>query len=346
MQRVFRSPVPPARGLRIWALLLTALLSFGIRESAAHVHITLVPQAPVAGGDVLLSVSLHGPFQSLTWYRAPGHATFPVNVILIYKLETLKKPTIGPTNTSSFGPLNKTNIRPIDKPNYGPIYEPDQGTIHKPNYGPIYKPDKVTIQKPNHGPIKNASPGPKHTGRELMLQNGSLRITNLRPSDVGDYTVKMMTPAGPVQSSMRLMLFDKRPSKSTSRPRLDRTISPSALHTREKGVLAGAVVGAVIGTALLTTAVILLYNKRRKSLKRRRNQPLPPPRRDLKLPNHRPSVGTDGYVDPSEIHAPLRQYESMPAYPPKDQASPTQEEEHVYTELEYMDENVYNDLHV
>ncbi|XP_078507419.1 cell adhesion molecule CEACAM8-like isoform X2 [Lissotriton helveticus] len=33
------------------------------------------------------------------------------------------------------------------------------------------------------------TPGPKHTGRESVLPNGSLRITDLRTSDTGNYVV-------------------------------------------------------------------------------------------------------------------------------------------------------------
>ncbi|XP_069057541.1 uncharacterized protein [Pleurodeles waltl] len=324
MELVFHSPVRPGKGLGTRGLLLlTGLLSVGIGEATSQVFITPVPEAPFVGGDVVLSVSFYGTFQKLTWYRAPGNAISRHNMILMYNLKTLKEPTIGPTNKPNLGHINDPNLRPINKSKIEPTY------------------------KPNLGPIITSSLGPKHTGREVRLQNGSLRITKLRLSDAGDYTVQLMTLGRFMQSTVHLRVSDKRTSvRSTSQPRLARTAGPSALSTGGKGVLAGAFVGAIVGTALLTTTAVLLCKRHRKLSKRRRHQPIPPPRKDLEIPSHRPSVGTDGYVDPREIHAPPHRYETVGPYPPKDQASPTPEEEHVYTELEYADGTIYNTLHV
>ncbi|XP_078507415.1 cell adhesion molecule CEACAM8-like isoform X2 [Lissotriton helveticus] len=46
------------------------------------------------------------------------------------------------------------------------------------------------------GSTGKQTPGPKHTGRESVLKDGSLRITDLRTSDTGNYVVIIVLTNG------------------------------------------------------------------------------------------------------------------------------------------------------
>ncbi|XP_069497093.1 carcinoembryonic antigen-related cell adhesion molecule 4-like [Ambystoma mexicanum] len=248
----------------LWGFLLAAVFTFRIRESAAQVPqltIKLVPESPVMGGEVVLTVTHYPTIYIVNWYRAPGDAIFTYNVIL------------------TFNPPSMSNI----------------------------------------------SIGQKYTGREMGLPDGSLKITNLMASDVGLYTVQITAPSVVMQGTVNL------------------TVSGGVSTSPPIGDIIGSILGAAVGAALLTTAAVLLYKKHCSLESKRPPEPIPPPRNDLHMANHRTSVTSEGYIDPREIHAPPRPYETLPPLA-EDQTPSSTDEEHVYTELQYADRNLYNRL--
>ncbi|XP_078507416.1 cell adhesion molecule CEACAM8-like isoform X3 [Lissotriton helveticus] len=86
------------------------------------------------------------------------------------------------------------------------------------------------------GSTGKQTPGPKHTGRESVLKDGSLRITDLRTSDTGNYVVIIVLTNGVQITDPPSLLTVYEKARSP-------TISPSS----SPGLSVGYIVGIAIG---------------------------------------------------------------------------------------------------
>ncbi|XP_069490793.1 carcinoembryonic antigen-related cell adhesion molecule 4-like [Ambystoma mexicanum] len=269
-------------GPHAWGFILTALLGFGTQECTAQISVKLVPDPPVVGGEITLTVGYGGAINMVNWYRATGNEIFQYNAILTY----------SPANMS----LQTT--------------------------------------------------GSKYTGRETGLPDGSLKIINLKATDMGFYTVQITTPTGPMQNTVHLSFMGRPGAPLTTSAMLGATESgaPPRRNALPIGAIVGGTIGGILAAALLTTAAIMLYKRRRNSELSGRPLPVPPPRRDLQIHSYGASVKSDGYIDPKELNTPTPQYETVLPTMLGDLNSNATEDENVYTELEYSDRNLYNRL--
>ncbi|XP_063281876.1 uncharacterized protein LOC134566097 [Pelobates fuscus] len=141
--------------------------------------------------------------------------------------------------------------------------------------------DKISIL--THGPGSPYPPtrGPLYTGRETVMDNGTLQISDLMTNYSGFYTVEITTPAGLQYQSIELTVYadpngDNNPTKAFPKSYLTTTTqNPKSYHTRYpqdrpgsqpfKGsyivIPVGISVGIVIVIGLVISGVIIWKKK-------------------------------------------------------------------------------------
>ncbi|XP_077334563.1 uncharacterized protein LOC143975886 [Lithobates pipiens] len=172
--------------------------------------------------------------------------------------------------------------------------------------------------------------GEMFTGRENVMKNGSLLISNLRTSDAGDFTVQLTIPGSFTSETARLTVnaVTVRPTQAlpvSSYPHRNTTTSTTTTTTttttesKSKAdvnqVLIGAVIGSITAAFLVVTAVIVYFKKYRKP---------------SQAPVEKPSV--------DKVSKPMYNIDRrLPSTPPHNYQNEGQSnEEHPYEDLSYV----------
>lgn len=172
--------------------------------------------------------------------------------------------------------------------------------------------------------------GKMFTGREKVMKNGSLLISNLRTSDAGDFTVQLTIPGSFTSETAQLTVnaVSGGPTQAlpvSSYPPLNPTTSESKPKANVNQVLIGAVVGSITAAFLVVTAVIVYCKKYRKP---------------SQAPVEKPSVDKVSKPQYNEN----RRLPSTPARPYQNEGGSN--EEHPYEDLSYVYlSSSYHDLH-
>ncbi|XP_040184876.1 uncharacterized protein LOC120917552 isoform X2 [Rana temporaria] len=172
--------------------------------------------------------------------------------------------------------------------------------------------------------------GKMFTGREKVMNNGSLLISNLRTSDAGDFTVQLSIPGSFTSETAQLTVngygrppppiiaVSGGPTQAlpvSSYPYLNPTTSESQPKANVNQVLIGAVVGSLTAVFLAVTAVIVYCKKYRKP---------------SQAPVEKPSV--DKVSKPQ-----YNEERRLPSIPPRPyQNEGRSNEEHPYEDLSYI----------
>ncbi|MEE6461770.1 hypothetical protein FKM82_001397 [Ascaphus truei] len=123
--------------------------------------------------------------------------------------------------------------------------------------------------------------GLMYTGRETVLDNGSLQISNLLTNYSGAYTLQLSTTGYPLMKTTEITVYPASETTvpSAAQPAASETTVPSAAQPgfrNSVGAVAGIAVGAIVGISLIVAVVIILFKKCHKTSRKPTYEPEKP----------------------------------------------------------------------
>ncbi|MEE6461767.1 hypothetical protein FKM82_001397 [Ascaphus truei] len=167
--------------------------------------------------------------------------------------------------------------------------------------------------------------GLMYTGRETVLDNGSLQISNLLTNYSGAYTLQLSTTGYPLMKTTEITVY---PASETTVPS---AAQPGFRNS--VGAVAGIAVGAIVGISLIVAVVIILFKKCHKTSRKPTYEPEKPATAEHSSPGD--------YIQPD-----VRRLPSIPPlkFPADYENDNHNTEEQPYTELAYDYLSTYKNL--